>query len=207
MTNSEPEYGTTRDDLIRRLALMETMIAEGRRTTTRCGWIFVLWGLVDIAGMGWQWIWPSYWIWPITLFVGFVIQFRIGLRLKPDSVSVSNTQGRIIGAIWSMMGLATAIYVFTAIFRHLAWQFSFIAGIFMLVGMAHAISAMILRWRVQGLVAALWWAGGVAMFFAHSSNEIFVIFPLEMFFGMVLFGLYSMMLERRDRGGQVSANA
>lgn len=207
MTNSEPEDGTTRDDLIHRLALMETMIAEGRRTTTRCGWIFVLWGLVDIAGMGWQWRWPSYWIWPTTLLVGFLIQFAIGLWGKPNAVSVSNTQSRIIGAIWSMMGLATTIYVFTAIYRHLAWQFSFVAGVFMLVGLAHAISAMLLRWRVQGLVSALWWAGGVAMFFAHSSNEIFVIFPLELFFGMVLFGLYSMMLERREGGGQVGANA
>jgi hypothetical protein len=65
----------------------------------------------------------------------------------------------------------------------------------------------VLRWGVQGLVAALWWAGGIATFFAHSGKAIFVIFPLEMFFGMVLFGLYGMMLDRRDRGGRVSANA
>jgi len=68
----------------------------------------------------------------------------------------------------------------------------------MLVGLAHAISAMVLRWRVQGMVAGLWWAGGIAMFFAHSDKEIFVIFPLEMFFGMILFGLYAMWLDNRS---------
>jgi hypothetical protein len=209
MTNSEPENGTTRYDLIQRLALMETMIAEGRRTTTRCGWIFVLWGLVDIAGMGWQWVWESYWVWPITIVTGLVIQFSIilVLRRKSGSVCASNSQDRTISAIWSMMGLATTLYVATGIYRHLAWQYSFIAAIFMIVGLAHAISAMVLRWRAQGLVAALWWAGGIAMFFAHSPKAIFVVFPLEMFFGMVLFGLYAMMLERRDGGGRGSTNA
>jgi len=186
---------------------METMIAQGRRTTTRCGWIFVLWGLVDIAGMGWQWRWPSYWIWPTTLVVGFLIQFTIIRFVRKGSPAYKpNLQDRTISAIWSMMGLAIILYVLTAIFSHLAWQYSFMAGIFMMVGMAHAISAMFLRWRVQGVVAALWWAGGVAMFSAHSINRLFIVFPLEMFFGMVLFGLYSMMLERREGGGQGSVN-
>jgi hypothetical protein len=208
MTNTESEHGTTRDDLMQRLALMESMIAEGRRSTSRCGWIFVLWGVVEILGMGWQWAWPSIWIWPTTLAVGFLIQGTImgAIRNRRPAYPMS-LRDRSIGAIWSMMGLATTLYVLTAIFSHLAWQYSFMAGIFMLVGMAHAISAMFLRWRVQGAVAALWWAGGVAMFFAHSINRLFVVFPLEMFFGMVLFGLYGMMLDRRDRGGRVNANA
>lgn len=203
MTNLEPEGGTSRDDLIQRLALMETMIAEGRRSTTHCGWIFVLWGVVDIAGMLWEWERPSYWIWPTVLAVGFALFFLILALQKKAPARCANMQGRTVGAIWSMMGVATTLYVFTGIYRHLAWQYSFSAAIFMMVGMAHAISAMVLRWRVQGLVAAIWWAGGIAMYFAHSSNEIFVVFPLEMFFGMILFGLYGMMLDRRDR----SANA
>jgi hypothetical protein len=207
MTNPESEDGTTRDDLMQRLALMESMIAEGRRSTTRCGWIFVLWGLVDIGGMFWEWERPSYWIWPTVLATGFAVMFLIQARQKRRPAGCVNMQGRTINAIWSMMGLATTLYVAAGMVRHLAWQYSYIAAIFMMVGLAHAISAMVLRWRAQGLVAGLWWAGGIAMFFAHSGNEIFVIFPLEMFFGMVLFGLYGMMLDRRDRGGRVSANA
>jgi hypothetical protein len=207
MTNSESEDGTSREDLIQRLAMMEMMIAEGRRSTTRCGWIFVLWGLVNIAGMAWEWERPSYWIWPTVLAVGFGLLFLIRAMQKRDPARCANIEGRAVGAIWSMMGLATTLYVAAGISRHLTWQYSYVAAIFMFVGLAHAISAMILRWRVQGVVAALWWVGGIAMFFAHSGNEIFVVFPLEMFFGMVLFGLYGMMLDRRDRNGQVSANA
>jgi hypothetical protein len=207
MTSSEPEDGTSRDDLIQRLALIETMIAEGRRSTTRCGWIFVLWGLVDIAGMAWEWERHSVWIWPTVLTVGFAVMFLIQARQERVPARCANMQERTVSAIWSMMGLATTMYVFTALFRHLTWQYSFIAAVFMFVGLAHATSAVVLRWRVQGAVAALWWMGGVATFFAHSANVIFVIFPLEMLFGMVLFGLYGMMLDRRDRTGRVSAHA
>jgi hypothetical protein len=208
MTNPEADNGgKTRDELVQRLELMEAMIAEGRRSTNRCGWIFVVWGVVDIAGMAWEWFRPSYWIWPTVLTVGFVLFFLIRATQKQDPLRCANSEGRTIGAIWSMMGLAAVLYVGTGIFRHLAWQYSFIAGIFMLIGLAHAISAMVLRWRVQGLVAALWWAGGIAMFFAHGDKQIFVVFPLEMFFGMVLFGLYGMMLDRRDRSGLKGARA
>jgi len=197
MTNPEPDSGTSRDDLLQRLALMETMIAEGRRSTTRCGWIFVLWGMVDIAGIGWERLRPSYWIWPTVLTVGFVLFFLIRALKQEGPARCANMEDRVIGAIWSMMGLATTLYVAAGMVRHLTWQYSYIAAIFMLIGLAHAISAMVLRWRVQGVVAALWWAGGIAMFFAHSGKVIFVVFPLEMFFGMVLFGLYGMWLDRR----------
>jgi hypothetical protein len=200
MTNSEPGNGKNRDELVQRLELMEAMIAEGRRSTTRCGWIFVLWGVVDIAGMVWEWVRSSYWIWPTVLATGFAVMFLIQAlqKKKPASVRCATMEGRTVNAIWSMMGLAVTLFVAGGMIRHLTWQYSYIAAIFMLVGLAHAISAMVLRWRVQGVVAALWWAGGIAMFFAHSSNQIFVIFPLEMFFGMILFGLYAMWLDGRD---------
>jgi uncharacterized membrane protein YhaH (DUF805 family) len=198
MTNSEPDNGKSRDELLQRIELMETMIAAGRRSTTRCGWIFVLWGVVDIAGIAWEWSRPSYWIWPTVLTAGFLLFFLIRALKRESSSRCANIEGRTVNAIWSMMGLATTLYVAAGIYRHLAWQYSYIAAIFMLVGLAHAISAMVLRWRVQGMVAGLWWAGGIAMFFAHSDKEIFVIFPLEMFFGMILFGLYAMWLDNRS---------
>ena len=47
MAEFEQEDGMTRDDLVQRVALMEEMIAEGRRSTICFGWIFVLWGLIE----------------------------------------------------------------------------------------------------------------------------------------------------------------
>jgi hypothetical protein len=99
-----------------------------------------------------------------------------------------------------MMGLAMVLYVGSALVRHVSWQISYISAVMMIIGLAHAISSMLLRWKVQGVVALIWWAGGVAVFFAPRAAAV-LIFALEMFLGMVVFGLYAMWLEGRSVGG------
>lgn len=208
MTNPEPENGTTRDELVQRLALMETMIAEGRRATVRFGWVFVLWGSVDIAGMVWQLYRPHWmWVWPVTMVAGFILQFTgMALRRRTGKWCSSSLKSRSISAVWGMMGVTLVLYCFSGMFSNHAWQASYIAAIFIIVGMAHAISAVILRWGMQAFIAAVWWAGGIAAFLLVSSIYFCYLFIAEMFFGMVVFGLYSMWLEQRGPGGEASAH-
>ncbi len=205
---TNPEPNPDRDDLVARINLMETMIAEGRQATSRCGWIFVLWGLVDISGMALQFLYPGHdWNWPVTIAVGLIIQFvGLGIRRNTGRECPPNIQCRAISAIWGMMGLTLILFCFTAIFTHHAWGTPYVASIFMTIGLAHAASAIILRWRVQGLVAALWWAGGIAAFFLPDA-WFMGVFCIEMLFGMVFFGLYAMWLERRTPPPTVVVNA
>jgi hypothetical protein len=206
MTNPEPDNGKTRDELVQRIALMETMIAEGRKSTVRYGWIFVLWGLIDLAPVGWQLVvphsrWVMNWSWPIAIACGVAIQFIVMaiLRRRSGVVCSSNMRGRSMSAVWSMMGLTAMLYFAGAMIEHKTWQISFIAAMLMFVGMAHGTSAVILRWWAQGLVAGVWLAGGVAMFFVPVDYWL-AIFVAEMCFGMIGFGLYAMWLERHDAG-------
>jgi len=96
--------------------------------------------------------------------------------------------------------VAMGIYVASAILTHFSWQYSYIAGLLMMLGMAHAISAMFLRWRMQGLVAAVYWAGGVAIFTCNSWRATNAIMLFEMGIVMILFGLYAMWREPRSGG-------
>jgi hypothetical protein len=198
MANFDDESAVSRDDLLQRVALMEQMIAEGRRATTRFGWVFVLWGVVDLVGVGLQTLHPrSDLVWPITLGLGIVLQVVGIARCKCAAKGCGQSiESRIVKTVWIMMGIATLLYFAGAMLSHLAWQTSYMAGLLMLIGLAHAISAVILRWQAQGVVAGLWWVGGVAMFFVamHARMEIFTA---EMFFGFVCFGLYAMMLDRK----------
>src|ERR1039458_8565260 len=59
---------TNQLDLNDRLSLIETMIAEGRRTTERWGWTFVLWGVAYYVAMAWA-AWGGYGnlAWPVTM--------------------------------------------------------------------------------------------------------------------------------------------
>jgi hypothetical protein len=207
MAFSEPENGITRDDLVQRVALMETMIAEGRQSTARFGWLFVLWGIVDLAGLTWQRRTQSNWVWPITIASGFLLQFIIfKLRHGREVGRSTNLKARSVSAVWSMMGLAATLYSFTAIFSHDTWQVSYFAAILMLVGLAHATSAMILNWGAQALFAAIWWAGGVATFFLPRDYDM-TLAVVEMVLGMIGFGLYAMWLERQRSTAQVEHHA
>ena len=199
MTNMDRVDGTTREDLVQRVALMEEMIAEGRKSTVRFGWVFLLWGLIDLAGVSWDQIQPDFrWVWPITISAGFVLQFIIlALRRKKGQRCGGSMRGRSVAAVWRMMGLTVLLYVVAAIVQHKAGQISYIAAILMFVGMAHAISALILRWLAQGIVAGVWLAGGIATFFVPRSY-VLGVFIAEMCFGMILFGLYAMWLEHRS---------
>ncbi|MGD0345120.1 MAG: hypothetical protein ABSA85_00100 [Terracidiphilus sp.] len=205
MADNEIEGGASREEIVQRIELMESMVAEGRRFTARCGWIFVLWGVVDLAAMSWRYFqpdsrWVGAWAWPICLVAGAALTL-LGRALQGRRQNcVRGLRCRSVEAVWAMMGISLAIYVAGAMVRHLTWQYSYVAGLLIIIGMAHAISAVILRWRVQGLVAAVWWAGAIAAFCVRSNAGVQRIMFVEMVFGMILFGLYAMALERTSGG-------
>jgi len=197
MTNFESDGGTTRDDLVQRVALMEAMIAEGRRSTARFGWIFVMWGLVYFAAIGWSYYLPyKYWAWPVCAGVAILAGIVVKMRQKRAGNSSGNIRSRSIESVWQGMGTGIILYVGAAIASHHAGSVAYVAAILFFIGLAHAISAMILRWGVQAAVAAIWWMGGIAVFFVTPEQSI-VLFLVASFFGMILFGLYAMWLERQ----------
>src|ERR1022692_779197 len=59
-------------------------------------------------------------------------------------------------AVMVMVGLGMGIYVAGGMLTRFDWQFSYMAAILMMIGIAHGISAAILRWRMQGLTAAVY---------------------------------------------------
>jgi hypothetical protein len=203
----EPDYGTSRDDLLQRVALMEAMIAEGRCSTARYGWVFVMWGLIYFAATGWAIYLPHpNFAWPVCVTIGIVCGIVYGIRLG-RSGAVLGSRSRSIGAVWQMMGTGVSLFAFSGAAAHHANSAVYISAILFFVGLAHGTSALILRWGVQGAVAALWWVSGVAILFVHSSAVALAIFLGAAFFGQIVFGLYAMTLERRRPSAQVQRHA
>jgi hypothetical protein len=106
-----------------------------------------------------------------------------------------NLRSRSLGAVWGMMGAGVSLFAFSAAAAHHANSPEYVAAILFFIGLAHGTSAAILRWGVQAGVAGLWWASGVAILFVPSAS--LAIFLTASFFGMIVFGLYAMSLERR----------
>jgi hypothetical protein len=74
----------TEQELKDRLSLIETMIAEGRRTTGSWGWTFVLWGVAYYVAIAWT-IWGHYPLaWPITMVAASVLTAVLATRRRPS---------------------------------------------------------------------------------------------------------------------------
>jgi hypothetical protein len=193
----EAENGTTREELVERVALMEAMIAEGRQTTGRAGWIFVMWGVLYFVATGWANFGSHQeWAWPVCMTTGVVV--LVGRRQRGGDARAMRS--RTIESVWWMAGTATGLFsVFGGITHHSGHGILslYLAAILFFIGMAHAISAAILRWAAQGLAAAVWWGGGIAVLFASSPRMMTDVFLAVTFFGQILFGLYAMLQERR----------
>jgi hypothetical protein len=207
MTAFEQESTGNRAELLQRIELMESMIAEGRTATVGSGWIFMLWGVVCLLPFAWQILAPnshfaSKWAWPVCLGFGWVLTVA-GLVIQKRSGTPRSAGSRNVGAVWGVMGVAMGIYVMSGILFHFSWQVSYLAAIMLLLGMAHGTSAAILRWPAQGVLALIYWAGVVATFCNPPGEWIAVIFAAETVIGGILFGLYAMMLERRERSSRV----
>lgn len=189
--------GASREELVQRVALMEAMIAEGRRTTARYGWVFVMWGLVYIVAMGWELYLPlGRFGWPVCIALGLAISVAVKARHSGSGAS-ETPRSRNISAVWNGMGIAVSMFVVAAVLAGHGGEPVCVAAILFMVGTAHGISALILRWGAQGAAAATWWICGIACCFATTGKEIEGLFVTAALLGMVVFGIYAMMRERR----------
>jgi hypothetical protein len=180
-----------------RLNLIESMIAEGRRTTESYGWTFVLWGVAYFVAMAWESLSRTYLAWPVTMTAAFVLTAVIA-AYKGHS-RPGTTKSRAIAAIW----IATGISMFV-LFMALGWSRKladyqiFVAIVAAMLGTANAASGMILKWKLQCACALVWWAATVASCFGTARQSAITLL-VATFFCQIVFGSYMMIAEARQR--------
>jgi hypothetical protein len=191
-----------------RLSLIETMIAEGRRTTGSYSWTFILWGVAYCVAIVWSsWgfsgsMWAhSYLAWPVTMAVAFLLTWVLAVgksRKQPGT-----TAGRGIGAIWFAMGMSMFILLLSLGLSGRGDSQLFVAVIATMLGTANAASSMLLKWKQQFACALVWWAAAVASCFGTVAQSTIALL-VAIFFCQIVFGIYGMVCEarlRKQRGG------
>ncbi len=182
-------------ELTERLKLVETMIAEGRRSTRQWGWAFVLWGAAYLIATVWS-AWAPGLAWPVTMSVAVLLCWAIASRVKrghPDT-----GVGRAVGAVWIAMGSSVGLVMVCLSASGHYEPHVFVAIVGAMVGAAHATSAMILKWKAQFCAALVWWVACVAASFG-SQAVVGIAFLGATFLGQIVFGIYAMILEARGR--------
>jgi fatty acid desaturase len=187
---------TEAQELKDRLSLIETMIAEGRRSTERFGWTFVLWGVAYYVAILWAGLGHDYKAWPITMtaasvLTGFIIAQKRSKR--PATTTV-----RAIGTIWTAMGISLFILLMSMGFSGRADQHTAIALSAAMLAFANAASGIILKWKLQIACALVWWALTVYACFG-GGTPLTIAFLMAIFFCQIVFGAYGMIAEARQR--------
>ena len=181
-------------DLKDRLSLIETMIAEGRRTTESWGWTFVLWGVAYYIAIGWAAWGHPFIAWPVTMTVaGMLTGVLASLNAGR---SPETTVGRAMMAIWIAMGITTfCLMLSLGVTGRLDPHIS-VAVVGAMLGTANATSSIVLKWKMQFACAVVWWGAMIAALFT-SDNVTAIIFLVAIFICQIVFGIYGMIAESR----------
>jgi hypothetical protein len=183
-----------------RLSLIETMIAEGRRTTENYGWTFVLWGVAYYVAIAWSTLCHYGRAWPITMVSTCVLMALIvWLKYSKCGYKPETIKNRAIWAAWISMGLSMFVLLDALGFSgRLADGRIFMAVAATLIGTANAASSIILKWKLQFACAMVWWAAAVVSCFG-TGRQSSIAFLAAIFLCQIVFGVYLMIREAKAR--------
>ena len=185
-----------------RLSIIESMIAEGRRTTESWGWTFLLWGVAYYFAIAWSALGSPAIAWPVTMIAASVLTGVIGSRISAKQPET--TTGRAMAAIWIGMGISLFILMIClGMTGRLDLRIS-VAIIGAMLGASNAISSIILGWKMQFACAVVWWAAMVGALFT-TENIAGIIFLVAIFFCQIVFGIYGMIAESRRNKARAGA--
>lgn len=213
-------YEMENRELKERLNLVESMIAEGRRSTESWGWVFLLWGVAYYVAIAWASLGggPSLWgrqyvafgrvfiglAWPVTMFSAAALTLAIGLR-KSKRQPVTTVTRAVVSA-WNATGISMLLLFPALGFAGRLDEHMFVAVLAAMLGVANGASGMILRWKMQISCAVVWWMTSVAACFG-SKAQLMVLFLAAVFLCQIVFGGYAMICESRRRRVQGEAHA
>jgi len=177
-----------------RLSLIETMIAEGRRSTESWGWTFVLWGVAYYVAILWAALGHTYLAWPVTMTCGVALTMFIGIRKGRTHPGTSI--GRAVSSIWMAMGISMLLLFPSLSISGKIDQYGIVAIVAAMLGTTNAASSIILKWKAQFATAIVWWTATVAACFG-SHTQCGIVFLVAIFFCQIVFGVYGMIAEAR----------
>lgn len=191
-------HQTDEQELKNQLNLIESMIAQGRRTTEHWSWAFVLWGVAYMVAIAWSsWGEHPALAWPVTMVAAALLTWFIASR--DSEHRAETTLGRAVGSIWLALGVSMFV-VFPALgfTGRLIDVRVFVAVASAMLGLANGASGLLLRWRAQFASAVGWWAAAIACCVV-TQNQSVVVFLVATFLCNIVFGIYSMGREARKR--------
>ena len=182
-----------RDELADRLGVIEAMIAEGRRHTEYWGWAFILWGLGHLVAAVWGQLHAV--AWPVTMTACGVLTGVFAYRQRRRG-GKSTAAGRTLATLWASLGGSLFVAMIGGMIGD-SPDGSVVTIFFLVMGAASVASGVIVRWPWWSGLGLLWWGAALGSMIAGPAVT-FWLFVAMAAIGEVGFGVYLMILERRE---------
>jgi hypothetical protein len=185
-------------EILNRLRLIEQMMAEGRRTTQRWGWMFLLWGIGPLIAMLWEAYLPrSILAWPVVIAVCVLVNGGV-LKARKRRGEMRTTIMRSVGAVWASAGFTVLLLSVGAAWSGALDLRSLCVALFALAAVAHSTSSLILRWLPQFLPALVWWVAALAALLVPAAH-LHILSAAALLLGNVVFGAWLTQRERSHK--------
>jgi hypothetical protein len=176
-------------EIFDRLRLIEHMMAEGRRTTQRWGWMFLLWGIGPLLAIGWEYAWPDTVLaWPAVTLACILVNGAV-MRERRRHGEARTPAMNAVGAVWASAGVAVLVLALAAAWSRALDLRGLCIMFFALAAVAHTASALMLRWPAQFLAALVWWAAALAAFILPAP-QLRLLAAAALLAGNVAFGVW-----------------
>lgn len=180
------------------LRLIETMIAQAKRSFHRQSYYFLLWGVLLIAamlfnyGMALRGSTIGGYAWPVMGVVGGILSFIHGAR-EGRSKPVTTPMDRVI--IWLWMAFVCTLLLTMIVGASSAHEMP-IASTIVLTGLPTFVTGQLMRFRPLVLGGVLFWVLGAVAYFTPMTVNVW-LFIAAIFFGYLVPGY---LLKRQEDG-------
>jgi hypothetical protein len=182
-------YDPEQAELLDRLRLIEHMMVEGRRTTERWGWMFLLWGTGPLLGMWWEARGPRRELaWPVVTLLCMIVNGAV-VRRRRRRGTARSTVGMAISAVWWAAGAAMLVLALAAAWSRALDLRALYILFFALAAVAYTASSITLRWGPQFAAGLVWWAAALAAFVLPAS-QLSLVAAGALLLGSVTFGAW-----------------
>jgi hypothetical protein len=176
-------------EILNRLRLIEEMMVEGRQTTQRWGWMFLVWGIGPLIAMFWEARLPLPALaWPVVVAACIIVNGAV-IRARKKRGEARTTMMRSVGAVWASVGITVLLLSLAATLSNALDLRSLSVALFALAAVAHSASSMILRWTIQFVAALAWWGATLAAFLLPAT-DLHILAAAALLLGNVGFGAW-----------------
>lgn len=180
------------------LKLIETMISQAKRSFQRQSYHFMLWGVLLIAAMLFNYFMAlagsdlGGFAWPVIGIGGGLLSFMHGAK-EGRTNSVATPMERVI--MWLWLGFVATMLI-TMISGGSSGHEMPIASIIVLTGLPTFVTGQLMRFRPLILGGVLFWVLGAVSYFTPISVNVW-LFIAAIFFGYLVPGY---LLKRQEDG-------